>query len=205
MNSTNLDSLRCRLPLLGALALLLVAPLGSRAAEIEGHPIDERLVLESAELDLYSATIKKATFMKVKVYAVGFYTEDTVSGPGDVDPAQTTSAFALTFLRDVGREKLAECFLSDLRKACGGDCDALLAQAASISNRLPDISEGDQVTYVLQSDRVQVLVNGASIGELRDTTAATIVLAAFVGEDAPKDLRKALSQPLDGLFASQID
>lgn len=196
-----------RTPRHTALILLALGTLSqasaTSASTIESTVADEARIGD-LELTLYSTAVKKATFMKVKVYAVGLYVNRTVLDPDQLSDPRRTKAFVLTFLRDVERKKLAECFLNDFRRACDNACEAsLTAQAEATAGRLPDIAEGDRITYLLLEDEVHVLVNDLPIGQLEGETASRVVLDAFIGERAPADLRRDLRTSRRDLIAAR--
>ena len=197
------------------LFLLLHAVTASRpatSAEIDGHEFANHVRVGDRDLILYSAAVRKATFLKVHVYTIGLYVppgsidrdpihsdaiESERPGAGaadrnELDDLAETKALVMTLLRDVKSEKLAHCLLGDFRRACGDCAEPLLSDAERLAQRLPDLSEGDRITYVIENGTVDVLINEESIGLLEGEPATLAVLDAFLGETAPKDVREAL-------------
>lgn len=159
----------------------------------------QQLEFDGRQLRLQASAVKQMTFLKIDVYAVGLYVDESGT-PRDVIDPQLRKVVRLTFLRDVSRSQLISGWLEDLGKSCDGDCPDLLAQAERLCQSLPDIQEGQSISYGLAPSRVEVAIDGQVLGTLRGDRASPSVLAAFLGESAPPALREAL---LDGLARSE--
>ncbi|MEZ4649396.1 MAG: chalcone isomerase family protein [Candidatus Eisenbacteria bacterium] len=216
----------------------MTAPRPAASAEIDGHQFANHVRVGDRELILYSAAVRKATFLKVDVYSIGLYVppgsiDQALPGPRAIgatlhapstpelevhgqdvhdrhrlaskslDDSEQTKAFVLTLLRDVERKKLARCLLDDFRHACGNCPEPVLANAERLAERLPNLSEGDRITYVIDGGTVDVLINDESIGRLDGEPATQAVLDAFLGESAPSDVRNALRTSRWSLVAAR--
>jgi len=162
------------------------------AARVGRVAVADSLQLAEVVVRFYSGAIKEATFLDVDVYAVAIYLEDGTTPSDKVLSSDQVKAVELTFLRDVRKEKLASAWVQDLKASCPDSCDALVAAASLLAEKLPDIREGDRVTYHLHRGWVDVFVNETSLGVLVDSRGSLSVLSAFVGEEAPNKLRKEL-------------
>ncbi|MBU1698522.1 MAG: chalcone isomerase family protein [Candidatus Eisenbacteria bacterium] len=166
------------------------------AAEISGYHFDNEMMVEGSSLMLRSLAIKEATFFKIDVYAIGLYfaggtlTAESILAPGG------TKVLMMKFLVDVTGKKLGDSWIRDLGASCESNCDSLLTAAGKIAGNLPDIKKGQTITYIVFPSRVQILVNGSSIGFLEGANASRAVLAAIFGKRASKRLQDNLLRPL---------
>ena len=164
----------------------------ARSTNVGDVTLADSLEVAESVVWLYSAAVKEATFLGIDVYAVAVYLEDVTTLPDEVLGSDQIKAVRLTFVRDVKRSKLASAWMQDLKDSCPDSCASLLAGAATLAKKLPDIENGDRVTYCLLQDRVDVFINDDRLGSLEDSRGPVSVLSAFVGEHAPEKLRRAL-------------
>jgi hypothetical protein len=167
------------------------------SAEIAGLHFEEQTVLEGRVLELRSLAVKEATFFEVDVYAVGLYLEDDSLLANTILSSSQTKALVVRFLREIKRKKLADSWIRDLRASCGPGCDSLLTAASDLTKKLPDVKKGQTITYVVFPDYVVVSLDGVALGTLRGPEASRAILAAVLGERAPRRLREDLLRPLD--------
>jgi hypothetical protein len=177
---------------LAAVALLpgkVVAGAGSRG------PFHHSRSYEGHHLVLRSASLKEATFLRVNVYWIGLYVETASAPPDSVLHSNQVKAFVFHFLRDVKSAKLQEAWIQDLTVSCESGCRSVIAQGRVLARRMPDVRASQEIAYVLLPNRVEVLVDGDSLGTLVGASAPPAILATFLGPKAPAKLRTDLIGP----------
>jgi hypothetical protein len=183
-----------RLAPLGALVAavwILAGTAGAEAGEPRA-PFDRTLSYDGHDLVLKGASLKEASFLKINVYWVALYLESVNTPPGSIRSSAQVKAFVFYFLRDVAGSKLQKAWIQDLTASCEAGCGPVLAQGRVLAAKLPDIRSSQKVAYVLFPDRVDVLVDGVTLGTLRGKDAPRAVQATFLGPKAPAKLRKEL-------------
>jgi hypothetical protein len=182
---------RGTLAALGAIWILS----GSAAAEAGAGsrtPFQQNLSHGGSDLTLHSASLKEATFLKVDVYWIGLYLEAADTPPDSVISSTQVKAFVFHFLRDVKSAKLQEAWIQDLTLSCKTGCRSVLAQGRVLARSMPDIQSSQKIAYILFSDRVEVLIDGTSLGTLVGASATQAILATFLGPTAPLEMRNDL-------------
>jgi len=122
--------------------------------EANGQPVSlpKILIKDTGALTLVGAGLrkKKVVFVNVSVYVAAHY----VGLPADWNPAQAAASLkkqphrqmTLTFLRDVGADKIKDAF-SDSLTANGHD-PARADLAAALKALAADVKEGGQISFV---------------------------------------------------------
>ena len=149
-------------------------------------------------LALYSSAIKEVSFVKVNVCEIGLYLENANTPADSILTSNQTKTFVLRFLIDVKGPKLADAWMRDLRLYCESECDSLVARGQRIADKLPDVQVGEDVTYVVFPNRVDVLVRETVLGYLQGENASLTILSAFLGRKAPPVLRSGLLKQPSG-------
>jgi len=178
----------------GILAAIWILSTGAAAHAATGtrSPLTQRLPHDGQDLFLQSVSLREATFLKVNVYWVGLYAE-AVSTPADsILHSDQTKAFVFHFLRDVKSAKLGDAWIQDLTESCESGCGSVIAQGRVLAKRMPDIHCSQKIAYILFPDRVEILIDGVSLGTLNGADASQAVLATFLGPKAPEELRRDL-------------
>lgn len=179
-----------------ALGWILAGMTAGAAAAGPAPPLHHRLAYGDRALVLRSASLKEVSLLKVNVYWVGLYLEAATTPRDSLFNPQQVKAFVFHFLRDVKSEKIQEGWIGDLTASCVTGCPPVIAQGRRLAARMPDVRSSQEVAYILYPDRVDVFIDGVTLGSLRGADASRAVLATFLGPKAPMKLRRDLIDPL---------
>jgi Chalcone isomerase-like len=188
--------------LLAAASALALVPFPSSAEDLveTGSGVSFPLTRDGATLLGAGLRIKKITFIKVKVYAVGLYVGDAaLTGPLAVHKGQTTDPeffkdlvwgdfpkeLVLHFVRDVGQGRIQDAMREALEGAEKAPLDAFVSY-------FPEVKSGQECVLRWGSGGVlETTMAGEARPPIRDKTFAAAVFALYVGEHPLQDDIKA--------------
>jgi hypothetical protein len=141
---------------------VLAAP--ALAREINDVQVPETVTVEGKTLKLNGAGIRKAYFIKVKVYVGALYLETPSTDPEAIVSSEQVKSVHMSFLRNVGKEKIMNAFKEGFEKNSADKAAALTPRLDKISQALSDLKTGSEldVTYVPGKGTTVSLVGGGS-------------------------------------------
>lgn len=134
-----------------ALCLALLATSPAQAKEVAGVKVPDALSVNGAALKLNGAGLRRATFFKVNVYVGALYLAAPSRDPDAIVEADEPKSVRMRFLRNVGKDKIAEAFREGFEKNSGAEARALEPPLGRVAAALPaELIEGSEldVTYV---------------------------------------------------------
>ncbi len=175
------------LALLGLLAMWPARPVA--AAACRGVEFPERIEVEGTPLVLNGLGIRKATFLKVKVYVAALYV------PADVRAGDARSIIAspgpmklvLHFVRNVGARDIRDAFADGFKAEGGGRVPAALAsRVAMLAGWVQDMRSGEPMTFVRIPGRgVEVDLGEQAVGTVPGEDFAQALFAIWLGDHPP--------------------
>ncbi len=179
-----------------ALAAAVSAPvvLGTPAfaAECRGVQFPDAAKAGEADLVLNGLGLRKATFLKVKVYVAGLYVPQKQSDAGQILGVDQAWRLALRFLRDVDGADIHDAFTEGFDKSTGGKAEALKPRIDAVNAFVPDFMEGDRMDFTHASGQgVALAVNDAPKGQVEGADFAAAMLGIWLGPEPPNDELKA--------------
>ncbi len=141
---------------------LLATP--ALAREINGVQVPETVSVEGKTLKLNGVGIRKAFFIKVKVYVGALYLETPATDPEAIVSSEQAKAVHMFFVRDVGKEKIMNAFKEGFEKNSADKAAALTPKLDKISQAISDLKSGSEliVTYVPGKGTTVSLTGGGS-------------------------------------------
>ena len=141
---------------------VLAAP--ALARELNGVQVPETVNVEGKTLKLNGAGIRKALFIKVKVYVGALYLETPSTDPDAIVSAEQVKSVHMSFVRDVSKEKIMNAFKEGFEKNTPDKAAALSPKLDKISQAISDLKSGSElvVTYVPGKGTTVSLTGGGS-------------------------------------------
>ncbi|MFN2646274.1 MAG: chalcone isomerase family protein [Burkholderiales bacterium] len=153
-------------PLFFAAALALAAFAGN-AAEVAGVKVDERTQVESRELVLNGAGLRKRVIFNV--YVIGLYLPEKKSDAAAVLALAGPKRAAIHMLRNVGADTFTEALVDGLRaNTSEADYKALEPRVQELSATIAQIGEakkGMNIALDWTGSATQIVVNGKPAGK----------------------------------------
>jgi hypothetical protein len=176
---------------------LPLAMLGAGAAQAkscEGVSFADTVQAEGATLKLNGLGLRKATFLKVKVYVGALYLPQTSKDANAILKANAPKRLVLHFVRDVGGDDLSKGWDEGFEKNAGSQLAALKPRIESFKAMMTDAEKGDTLGMQHKPGAgVEVTVKGASKGTIKGDDFARALFAIWLGAKPPNaDLKSGL-------------
>ena len=160
----------------------------------------ENVVVGETNLVLNGIGLRKATFLSIKVYVAGLYLPGKSSDAELILSKDQSWHILLHFVRDVDSDDIQEALDEGFESATDGQVKAMRDDINSINELLPDLKEGDRLTFTHEVGKgISVSYNNSVKGEVMGVDLAAIMLAIWIGKDPPNDDLKM------GLLGSQCE
>jgi hypothetical protein len=179
--------------LAGALAL---ATFATGATEVAGVKLDDKTQVESRDLVLNGAGLRKR--MIFSVYVIGLYLPEKKSDAASVLALSGPKRAAIHMLRDVGADTFTEALVDGLRaNTSEGDYKSLEPRVKELAATMAQIGEakkGMNIALDWTGSATQVLVNGKPAGKpIAGEDFYRALLRIWLGEKPVQDdLKKSL-------------
>lgn len=183
--------------LLAALLVMMAgaAPLGL-GAEVAGVRLDDRTQVESRDLVLNGAGLRKRFVFNV--YVMGLYLTEKKGDPAAVIELAGPKRAAIHMLRDVGAEQFTEALVEGLRENHSeADWRSLEPRAKELADIMAEVKEakkGAAIALDWTGSATRILVNGKPAGKpIAGEDFYRALLRIWLGEHPVQDdLKRAL-------------
>jgi hypothetical protein len=179
------------------LALLLAtAALAANAAEVGGVKLDDRVRVQTADLQLNGAGVR--TRYLFDVYAIGLYLAEKKADPAAVVALPGNKRVAIHMLRDVGAETFIAALTDGVRanhsQAEVQRLEPRLKELAATMAQMKEARKGSVIALDFAGSQTQLVVDGKPVGRPIDGEDFYRALLRIWLGDKPvqEDLKKAL-------------
>jgi hypothetical protein len=176
--------------------LLLLLALGVQAADIEGVNLADKTQVESRDLVLNGAGLRKRFVFKV--YVMGLYLPEKKTDANAAIQAAGPKRVSIHMLRDVGAEQFTEALVDGLRENHSeADFRKLEPQAKQLADIMAEVKEakkGMAISLDWTGSETRLLVNGKQAGKaIAGEDFYRALLRIWLGDHpVQNDLKKAL-------------
>ena len=177
-------------------ALLALAAFTASGAEVAGVKLDDKTRVESRELVLNGAGLRKRIIFNV--YVIGLYLPEKKSDTAAVLQLAGPKRAAIHMLRDVGAEQFTDALIEGLRENHSeGDYKALeprVKELAGIFAEIKEAKKGMTITLDWTGAATQLTVNGKPAGKpIAGEDFYRALLRIWLGDKpVQNDLKKSL-------------
>jgi hypothetical protein len=176
------------LAVLAAISAAVVPGLPAFSATCRDVSFPDGVKAGGGELVLNGLGLRKATFLKVRVYVAGLYLPQKSGDAGRILGAGGRWRLVLRFVRDVDASDIRGAFQEGFEKAAADKLDGLRTRIEALNARMPDFKTGQYLAFTGDPPAgVTVDVNGASGGAIEGADFATALLAIWLGPKPPND------------------
>ena len=177
-------------------AVVLAAALSANAAEVAGVKLDDKTQVESRELVLNGAGVRKRVIFNV--YVIGLYLPEKKGDPAAVLSLAGPKRVAIQMLRDVGAERFIEALVDGVRENTSeAEYKALEPRVKELSATMAQIGEakkGMSISLDWTGAATQLVVNGKPAGKpIAGEDFYRALLRIWLGDKPVQDdLKKSL-------------
>lgn len=178
---------------LGLLALYPARP--ASAAVCRGVEFPERIDVQGTPLVLNGLGLRKATFLKVKVYVAALYVPRSGTDARSIIAEPGPMKLVLHFVRNVGAGDIRRAFEEGFAAQGGGHVPAALASRVEmLDGWVQDMRSGEPMTFVRLPGRgVEVDVGEHATGTIPGEDFAQALFAIWLGDHPPNpELKRGL-------------
>lgn len=133
--------------------LLLALSLNLSAATLDGITFSDTTKVDGKDLVLNGVGIRKATFLKVKVYYGGLYLEQKTKDPNAFLNTPAPKQIVMHFVRDVEAPKLTDAFNEGM-EAANKNHATFKPQMDKLNSLVHDVVKNDQFIITFFNDGV---------------------------------------------------
>jgi hypothetical protein len=177
-----------------AAAAFLLSPCRASAGECDGVSFPQRIQAHGQTLTLNGLGLRKATFLRIKVYVGALYvahpTADANAIVNSKDPVEIDIAFV--FHATAGQ--LRDAWEEGFKRSAPDKLAQLQGRITELENRMTGVSSGERVSFLrIPGVGVQFSRNGVVQGTIRGDDFGTAFLGIWLGPLPPNpELRSGL-------------
>lgn len=177
-----------------SLILILLASLSfvAHAITVDSITFDDKTTVAGKELVLNGVGIRKATFLKIKVYYGALYlsqkTKDSKTFLGNSEPKQIT----MHFVRDVDAKDLKSTYKEAFEGANKETYKSMLSTFETFSNNFTDVKKGDRMIFTFLPDGVTLTLAGKTSPKSGDAAFSHAILNMWFINPLDEGLTKGL-------------
>lgn len=172
--------------------LMVFISLNVHALTVDDINFDDKVQVSGKDLVINGVGIRKATFLKIKVYYGALYltAKSTNSGTflGTADPKQIT----MHFVRDVDLKDLRATYTEAFEKANKDTFKPMLPTLESFIANLRDIKKGERMIISFLPDGAQLTVGAKSFAKVGDAAFSKALLNMYFVNPMDPGLTKGL-------------
>jgi len=178
------------------LCIALVAAFAAQAAEVAGVRLEDKTQVESRELVLNGAGLRKRLFFNV--YVIGLYLPEKLKDARAVLSAAGPKRADIHMLRDVGADQFIEALVDGLRANTSEEemkaHEPRIKQLSDTMAALKEAKKGMRIALDWTGAATQLVVNGKPAGApIAGEDFYRALLRIWIGErPVQDDLKKAL-------------
>jgi hypothetical protein len=178
------------------LCVALLAALAASAAEVAGVRLEDKAQVESRELALNGAGLRKRLFFNV--YVIGLYLSEKQKDARAILSAAGPKRASIHMLRDVGAEQFTEALVDGLRANTSEEemkaLEPRVKQLSDIMAALKEAKKGMRIDLDWTGSATQLVANGKPAGApIAGEDFYRALLRIWIGErPVQDDLKKAL-------------
>ncbi len=177
-------------------SLVALAPSGARADQCKGVTMPPTIDVEGNRLVLNGMGAREATVFNVDVYVAGLYLPERTRDAASVLDQMGVMRMSLELVRDVERGEMNEAIREGFQRNAGGRLEALRPRIAELERLIPDLGEGDKISFTFRPDAGGVLavhVNGRLVGRIEGEDFARAFFSIWLGNRPPNaELKRGL-------------
>jgi hypothetical protein len=167
-------------------AFLALLASSALAGELAGVTLPDEVTVSGRTLRLNGMGLREATVLRVDVYVAGLYLETPSSSAAEILDSEAPRRLVMEFVRAVRRKDLVKGFTEGFEKNAGRDREALLERLGRLNAWMPDVGEGDTLTFTYTSgEGLLVVVKDEAKGIIPGADFARAFLSIWLGPSPP--------------------
>ena len=171
--------------------ILMVLSLTLTAATLDNITFADKVSVEGKDLVLNGIGIRKATFLKIKVYYGALYLEQKTNDAAALISSAAPKQIIMHFVRDVGAKKLQDGFNEGM-EASNKNHESFKVQMAKFNASIVDMVKDDLIIVTFTNDGVLLNVKGKQSEKIVSPEFSKALLRIWFIEPRDENLRNSL-------------
>jgi hypothetical protein len=171
--------------------ILFVFSLNLTAATLNEVTFADKATVEGKELVLNGIGIRKATFLKIKVYYGGLYLEQKSKDQNTFLTSAAPKQIVMHFVRSVDAKKLQDAFVEGM-EAANKNHASFKAQMDKFNSAITDVVKDDLITITFDNVGVSVNVKGKQSEKIMGADFSKALLNIWFTNPRDENLRNGL-------------
>lgn len=176
-----------------ALGLVAVVAVPATAAECGNITMPDSVAVNGQTMTLNGMGIRKATFLKIKVYVAGLYLADKSGDPSAIVSVDQPWRLVLNFVRDVGAKDIRDAWQDGFKKNAADQLAKLQDRIDTLRGHMVDFKKSDRLIFSYSPGAgTSVLVNDRETGTILGADFGSALIAIWLGDPPNGDLKQGL-------------
>jgi hypothetical protein len=174
------------------LIMMVVSAFGARAMTVDSINFEDHVNVAGKDLVINGVGIRKATFLKIKVYYGALYLTQKSSNAGAFLGTAEPKQIVMHFVRDVDAKDLKKTYKEAFEGANTETWKTMLPTFEAFNSNFTDIKKGEVMTFTFLSDGVILTSAGKSFPKMGDSNFAKAILNMWFVNPLDSGLTKGL-------------
>lgn len=172
--------------------LLALFALNAFALTVDGINFEDKVNVGGKDLVLNGVGIRKATFLKIKVYYGGLYLTSKSSDPGTFLNSPEPKQIVMHFVRDVSAKDLKKTYVEAMEKANGAAAKPLMPTLEKFLVNVSDIAKGERMIVSFFADGVVLNFKGKAFDKVASPDFSKALLNIWFTNPLDENLKTGL-------------
>ncbi len=174
------------------LALLSFLSVNAFALTVDGITFEDKLAVAGKELVLNGVGIRKATFLKVKVYYGALYISQKTSDASTFLTTTEPKQIIMHYVRDVEAKDLKSTFNEAIEKANPANFKTLLPMLEKFTANVPDMAKGERMVITFTADGATLTAKGKTFEKVAGADFSKGLLNMWFTNPLDENLKNSL-------------
>jgi hypothetical protein len=154
--------------------------------------ISDKKTVEGTELTLNGVGLRKATFVKIKVYAGALYTTAKVSSDSDIEKVKLPAHIDMHFVRNVDKADIIKAWEVAFKNTHKSQVSQYRKDLDTLNSMMSDIKKGSVMSFTFLDNKVIANVPGQSQKEITSANFARALLLIWFKDAEDRGLRAGM-------------
>ena len=161
------------------------------AASLDGINFPDKVKIDNKDLVLNGIGIRKATFLKIKVYYGALYLEAKNKDAASFVASKSPKQIIMHFVREVDAKKLRDGFVEGM-EAANKNHATFKSQLEKFNAQVTDVNKGDEFIINFKEDGVTLTAKGKTGEKISGADFSSALLNVWFTNPRDEDLRRGL-------------
>lgn len=161
------------------LTMITLLTLNAHALTVDSITFDDKLTVDGKDLILNGVGIRKATFLKIKVYYGALYLSEKHTNAAEFLGTNSPKQIIMHFVRDVDVKDLKKTYLEAFEGANKETYKNLLPTLEQFNANLKDIKKGERMVITFLPDGAILTFAGKTFSKVGDGNFSKALLNMY--------------------------